>query len=304
MTEFLFYLLSTLLISSSLAVIFSRNPVHSVLFLIFAFFNVAGLFVLMGVEFLAMLLVIVYVGAVAVLFLFIVMMMNISSEDQRPVFSMKRFWNALETMGYFFVYALVFCGIFLPLLLVPPLNDAMMHHDGISLDGALALLATSPWWVFSAASSVPVKILFGLIAFAVARFVAQRSLQKTFIEIVSGFVDSLTFMVLLGLGFVTTFVAMGLGWISSPLRENTAGSPMPPHDLVTNTHALGELMYTDYLFAFQGCGIILLIAMIGAIVLTHRKREGVKKQDVLTQVMRQPKDTLVVQSVPLGQGVE
>jgi NADH-quinone oxidoreductase subunit J len=199
MLEFLFYLFASLLVFSALAVITARNPVHAVLFLIFAFFNAAGIFLLTGAEFLAMLLVIVYVGAVAVLFLFVVMMLDVD------FIAMKRGLRA-----------------FLPL--------------GLGIGGLLLaeLILVFNYWpdVTPAASSA---------------------------------VD--------------------------------AG--------VTNTHALGAVLYTDYILAFQGAGLILLTAMIGAIVLTLRSKNGrVLRQSIAAQVGRKASETLEIKKVGFGEGVD
>lgn len=304
MSEIIFYIFSTFLVGASVAVIFSRNPVHSVLFLIFAFFNAAGLFVLMGAEFLAMLLVIVYVGAVAVLFLFVVMMMKVSPEEQRPVFSKTRFISALKTLFSFVIYGVVFLVISFVMLSIAPIAEALQGGENFQLDDLMALLETSKWSVFSPQVAVAPMAFTIIVTFLIARYVTQLFTQKVFLKIISGFVDSLAFMLLLGAGFMSVFISLALGWVGSPLQDDLIASPTPPTDLVTNTHALGQIIYGDYIFAFQACGIILLVAMIGAIVLTHRKREGVKKQDILEQVMRCPKKTLVVQNMPLGQGVE
>ena len=304
MIEIIFYIFSTLLVGASAAVIFSRNPVHSVLWLIFAFFNAAGLFVLMGAEFLAMLLVIVYVGAVAVLFLFIVMMMNVTPQDQPSIFSKTRFIKALGTLGSFISYSVIFLSISFVMLSIAPVADVVQSGTSFQLDGLFTLLQTSPWSVFSAQATLVPTLITALVTFLVARYITIMLTHKKFLDIIAGFVDSLAFMLLLGAGFMGVFVSLALGWVASPLREDLIASPTPPTDLVTNTHALGEIIYTDYIFAFQACSMILLVAMIGAIVLTHRKREGVKKQDIVSQVMRRPEDTLVLQNVPLGKGVD
>tara|TARA_R110002095_G_scaffold37169_4_gene34662 strand:+ start:1500 stop:2414 length:915 start_codon:yes stop_codon:yes gene_type:complete len=304
MTEFIFYIFSTFLVGASLAVIFSRNPVHSVLFLIFAFFNAAGLFVLMGAEFLAMLLVIVYVGAVAVLFLFVVMMMKVTPEEQRSVFSKTRFVAALKTLFSFAIYTIVFLTASIAMLSIAPITDVIQGGGAFQLDGLKQLLETSRWSIFSPQATLAPVALSVIVTILIARYVTQVLTQKTFLKIISGFVDSLAFMLLLGAAFMGVFVSLALGWVSSPLREDLIASPTPPTDLVTNTHALGQIIYGDYIFAFQSCGIILLVAMIGAIVLTHRKREGVKKQDIIEQITRCPKKTLIVQNMPLGKGID
>ena len=194
-----FYLFSFVLVLSAVMVISARNPVHAVLFLILAFFNAAGLFVLMGAEFLAMILVVVYVGAVLVLFLFVVMMLDVDFAELRA------------------------------------------------------------GWI----KNWPLGALIGLILA---------------VELIS-------------------FVAY---WaIGSGVR---AAAPAP--DLATtgisNTEALGRILYTDYLFYFEVAGLILLIAMIGAIVLTLRHKEGVKRQDIGRQVNRRP--ALAVETVKLRPG--
>jgi len=195
-----FYLFATLTIASALAVIFSRNPVHSVLWLILSFFNAAGLMLLVGAEFIAMLLVIVYVGAVAVLFLFVVMMLDVDFAALR---------------AGFIRYA--------------PL-------------GAV------------------VGIIVGL-------------------ELV---------MVVL-----TTVIAPG--------SLSTASAPIPPAASgITNTEAIGRVLYTKYAYYFEGAGLILLVAMIGAIVLTLRHKAGVKRQSIPAQVARRKSTAVEVVKVAPG----
>ena len=197
-----FYLFAGVMIAAAVMVVSARNPVHSVLFLILAFFNAAGLFILLGAEFLAMILVVVYVGAVAVLFLFVVMMLDI---DFR---AMSR--------------------------------------------GALQYL--------------PIGGLVGLI---------------------------LLIELLLVLG----------AWTLSPEVTATPTAPIPPVDVMTNTEALGQLLYTRYVFFFQLAGIILLVAMVGAIVLTLRHKEGVKRQDIATQVGRTREASVEVREVESRKGI-
>ncbi len=197
-----FYLFAAVAVASAVMVISARNPVHSILFLILAFFNAAGLFVLMGAEFLAMILVIVYVGAVAVLFLFVVMMLDI---------------NVVELRQGFLRY-------------------------------------------------LPIGALIGLI-------------------------------------LVAELVTVIGAWSLAPEAAAVAAAPMPPPDVVTNTEALGRLLYTDYFFVFQTAGIVLLVAMIGAIVLTHRRRAGVRRQDVAAQVARRPEESIRIRKVPSGSGL-
>src|SRR3954466_5755937 len=195
-----FYLFSAALIAAAVMVIAGRNPVHSVLFLILAFFNAAGLFVLLGAEFLAMILVIVYVGAVAVLFLFVVMMLDVDFAD------LKR-----GTLQY-----------------------------------------------------VPVSLLVGgTLASELVFFLAVK-------------------------------------WRFASAASHVLASANPAH--LSNTEALGLILYTDYIYYFQIAGLILLVAMIGAIVLTLRTRVGVRKQSVRAQVRRYASDTLGLVDVKPGQG--
>jgi len=189
---------AALAVASGVLVVSSRNPVHSVLFLIAAFFNAAGLFVLIGAEFLAMILVIVYVGAVAVLFLFVVMMLDIDFAQLRSGF-----------VRYFPIGALV----------------------GFILLAELVLVIGS--WV----------------------------------------------------------VAPGV-----PSPAAAGGVPL------TNTRALGDILYTRYLFAFQAAGLILLVAMIGAIVLTLRRRADVRRQSISAQLARTRAQSVEVVKVPVGSG--
>ncbi|MDG2243942.1 MAG: NADH-quinone oxidoreductase subunit J [Rhodospirillaceae bacterium] len=198
-----FYLFSALAIVGALNVIFQRNPVHSVLWLIFTFFNAAGLFVLLGAEFVAMILVIVYVGAVAVLFLFVVMMLDI--------------------------------------------NITMVR------EGFLKYL--------------PVGLLVGGILLA---------------------------------ELITVFA----GWVMSDSADVLRAAPAPDPSDIGNTEALGLILYTDYIYVFQAAGIILLVAMIGSIVLTHRTRAGVRKQVIGEQNARRPSDTLEVVKVESGKGLQ
>ncbi|MBS0283551.1 MAG: NADH-quinone oxidoreductase subunit J [Proteobacteria bacterium] len=196
-----FYLFSGITIASALMVISSRNPVHSVLFLILAFFNAAGLFVMLGAEFLAMLLVVVYVGAVAVLFLFVVMMLDIDFAELRAGF---------------------------------------VRYAAIGLALAVALVC---------------EILIGVGAWS------------------AGGID---------------------------LARRAA----PVNETIPNIQAIGELLYTRYLFVFEGAGLVLLVAMIGAIVLTHRDRKGVRAQNVARQVARRPEEATRNMRPEVGQGVQ
>ena len=196
-----FYLFAAVVVASAGLTIFARNPVHSVLWLILAFFNAAGLMLLAGAEFIAMLLVIVYVGAVAVLFLFVVMMLDID-----------------------------------------------------------------------------------------------------FAELRSGFAKYAPFGVLLIVGLAAEMIFAVGAWKSGPLVLSQRIAPTPAD--VPNIEALGTLIYTRYLFIFEAAGLVLLVAMIGAIVLTHRARRDVRPQNVSEQVKRRPEDAVRNINQPVGQGVE
>ena len=201
-TALFFYLFAGVTIASAFMVIAARNPVHSVLFLILAFVNAAGLFLMMGAEFLAMILVIVYVGAVAVLFLFVVMMLDVDFAELR--------------------------------------------------EGYLQYL--------------PVGALIGVI-------------------------------------FLIELVLVVGSWAIDPnLIRKPLGTP-GGSIIVTNTVAIGRVLYTQYFYFFQAAGLILLVAMIGAIVLTLRERVGVKRQDISKQNARTPATAVDVRKVPFRQGI-
>ena len=193
-----FYLFATLTIASAVLVIFARNPVHSVLWLIVAFFNAAGLMLLLGAEFIAMLLVIVYVGAVAVLFLFIVMMLDID-------------------------------------------------------------------------------------------FAALRS----------GFSKNLPFGILIALVLLAEMVLAAAAWKAGPVTEAAPVAASQP-----NIEAVGAALYGRYLFPFELAGLILLVAMIGAIVLTHRSRGDVRGQKISRQVDRDPKEAVRNLNPGVGEGMK
>ncbi len=197
-----FYLFAFVAVAAGVLVISSRNPVHSVLFLILAFFNSAGLFVLMGAEFLAMILVVVYVGAVAVLFMFVVMMLDIN-----------------------------------------------------------------------------------------------------FVEMRQGFLQYLPVGALIGLVLLVELLVVFGGWAFAPEATSLVAAPAPAPDAVSNTHAIGRLMYTELVYLFQTAGLVLLVAMIGAIVLTHRHREGVRRQDISNQIARDGKEAVKLRDVETGKGI-
>jgi NADH-quinone oxidoreductase subunit J len=199
---FFFYVFAFVTIASGIMVISVRNPVHAVLFLILAFFNAAGLFLLLGAEFIAMILVIVYVGAVAVLFLFVVMMLDVDFTELRAGFT----------------------------------------------------------------KYLPVGGLIGGILLAQLLLV------------------------------VTT-------WTIAPESALRIVEPIPAASVVTNVEAIGRVMYTRYIYFFQLAGMVLLVAMIGAIVLTLRHRVGVKRQNIAEQVARDPKTAIEIKEVETGQGI-
>ena len=201
-TAFFFYLFAAVAVASAVMVITSRNPVHSVLYLILCFFNGAGLFILLGAEFLAMILVVVYVGAVMVLFLFVVMMLDVDFTE---------------------------------------LRQGMLNY-------------------------LPVGGTVGLILL---------------LELV---------------------LALGT-WVISPEAGRLVAAPVPPLSSLTNTEALGQIIYTRYVYFFQAAGLILLVAMIGAIVLTLRHKQGVKRQDIAAQVARWPETAIEIRKVRPGQGI-
>lgn len=196
-----FYLFAGVLVASAFMVIASRNPVHSVLFLILCFVNAAGLFILIGAEFLGLILVVVYVGAVAVLFLFVVMMLDVD-----------------------------------------------------------------------------------------------------FVELRQGFLQYLPIGVLVGLVFLAELVLVVVSWASSATLA-TAPAVTQAVSGLTNTQQLGRVLYTEYVYFFQAAGMVLLVAMIGAIVLTLRHKPNVKRQDISAQVARTPKDGMDVVKVRPGQGI-
>jgi NADH-quinone oxidoreductase subunit J len=202
LTALFFYLFASVTVMSGLFVIIARNPVHAVLWLILAFFNAAGLFVLLGAEFLAMILVVVYVGAVAVLFLFVVMMLDVDFASLRAGFIRNASIGALVGL--------------------------------VLLVELLMVLATR----------------------------------------------------------VITGAGVGAGMAKAP----AAAGPV-----ITNTEALGRLLYTQYVYFFQAAGLILLVAMIGAIVLTLRHKEGVRRQSISVQNARDPATAIEVVNLAPGQ---
>ena len=195
-----FYLFSAVLIASAVMVIGARNPVHSVLFLILAFVNASGLFILMGAEFLGMMLIVVYVGAVAVLFLFVIMMLDVD-----------------------------------------------------------------------------------------------------FVELREGFLEYLPIGLVIGGIFLAELLLVVGGWVMKPDTAKQITAAIPTN--VSNTEALGLVLYTKYIHYFQIAGMVLLVAMIGAIVLTLRHKEGVKRQSIAAQVGRTPATGMEIRKVKSGEGI-
>jgi NADH-quinone oxidoreductase subunit J len=197
-----FYLFAGITVASAVMVVTARNPVHSVLFLILAFVNAAGLFVLLGAEFLAMILIVVYVGAVAVLFLFVVMMLDVD-----------------------------------------------------------------------------------------------------FAELRQGFLNYLPVGGLVGLILAIELVFVVFTWTFGPEVHSAITSPIPPPSAINNTQALGLVLYTRYVYYFQAAGVILLVAMIGAIVMTLQHKPNVRRQNIANQVARGPATAIEVVKVKSGQGL-
>jgi len=195
-----FWIFAVICVASAVMVITARNPVHSVLFLILAFVNASGLFMLLGAEFLAMILIVVYVGAVAVLFLFVVMMLDVD-----------------------------------------------------------------------------------------------------FTELRQGFLNYLPIGIPIGIIFAVELVLVVFAWAFAPDASSAVAAPPPPD--MTNTEALGRLLYTRYVYFFEAAGVVLLIAMIGAIVLTLRHKVNVRRQNVRAQVARTPATAIEIRQVRPGQGI-
>jgi NADH-quinone oxidoreductase subunit J len=196
-----FYLFAAVCVASAVMVVVSRNPVHSVLYLILAFVNASGLFVLMGAEFLAMILIVVYVGAVAVLFLFVIMMLDVD-----------------------------------------------------------------------------------------------------FSELREGFIEYLPIGLVIGGIFMFELLLIAGAWVINPAVTKTITAAIPTN--VSNTEALGLVLYTKYIYYFQIAGLVLLVAMIGAIVLTLRHKANIKRQDINVQNARTPEMAMALRKVPVGQGLQ
>lgn len=339
MAAFVFYLFATFLVTSGLMVVLSRNSVHGVLFLILSFFNAAALFLFLQAEFLSMILVIVYVGAVAVLFLFVVMMLDVRSNTMKSLFlltSLKSWMKSLAAafsygivtmvgiilltyaLSVFFSYVAVYLSLsleslgfdfvahgslstfFAKLQSLPESSNyaVFLKQDGVLLPRALDLLHAQ----LSIESIVSLLIMAAsvMVAHAFSNSVIQRLFSMRF----EGLLLSPPVLILISLGLCVLLGYGVLTWTSSPLASNLILEPMPTKAGITNTKALGMILYTHYGLVFQMSGILLLIAMIGAIVLTLRRRDGVKRQDVRAQILRSKENSLEVCSVPIGKGVK
>lgn len=271
-----FYGFAFWLLVGGAAVVFSRNAVHGVLWLIFTFFNAAGLFLLLGAEFLSMMLVIVYVGAVAVLFLFVVMMLDVTpSTSQGPTLKEKFSSFIKATTAFLPVgvpYALITAGLWTP----------MIWFTDWPTPALMAALAAS-----------------ALGAYALTVHLTKKSPVALFLT----WLQSLPLSLLLGLLMALEIVVLISGWQALQATPRITQIPFEALPASTNTHAIGQVLYTHYASLFQMAGIILLIAMVGAIALTHRKSPKTKRQDVRTQVSRHKGDALRKTKPPLGQGI-
>lgn len=320
MVALAFYLFSSLLLFSGWMVITARNPVHSVLFLIFSFFNAAGLFVILGAEFLAMLLVIVYVGAVAVLFLFVVMMMNINARTLKKGISIN-FREFMVTL--FYAVGFVFAFFAISLISIIGLSNIISHffdvipHDAIKTSVSMFLshpesLVKLPLWSVIASiiqtqpfSGTSIAFILGVIfSLILANIGAEFITRHSFCEIACLFKKNFPMAWFLALIFGIEIIVMTVVWHDSSITKELGGEgKFISQTTLPNTQALGQLIYTDYMYIFHLSGMILLVAMIGAIVLTLRKREGVKRQSISIQVNRRKADTLKVEDVPIGRGI-
>ncbi len=270
-TTIIFYLFSFAVIAAAVLVISSRNPVHSVLWLIFAFFNSAGLFVLLGAEMLAMLLVIVYVGAVAVLFLFVVMMLNIKTEALRKGF------QAYLPLGL--ILAVV---LFAELVMV--INNSN-HRIDIAKDGQppLAEVVTEEKTAEEKTEQKPGK-----------KEIVHKS-KKTKIEKTEK---------VNGKEVKKETVEKTDADVTEDTNVDESKDNIETEEHITNAEAIGHVLYTQYVLYFEASGLILLVAMVGAIVLTLRHREGVRRQKISEQVDRKRADSIRIVSVETGKGVE
>jgi NADH-quinone oxidoreductase subunit J len=303
-----FYMFSAVTLGSALMVITARNPVHSVLFLILAFFSSAGLFVLLGAEFLAMLLVVVYVGAVAVLFLFVVMMLDI------PVPSMKSwFVPRIKDFGRSCGILLSYSVIFLATAYLMMVALSFVSLWGLGIDGInpteltidpihairepFSKYEAHTWLEFSSAT-----IIF-LIAIVTGRQLAMTVLKKKFWRACSDFVYQAPVGLIITAMLLVELTLVIMTWGDTEMAQEMTLLPIPPSKILPNTHALGQVLYTDYMYIFQSEGLILLVAMIGAIVLTHRNRPDTRRQNIHEQNSRKKEEVIELVKVNVGEGV-
>lgn len=296
-----FYIFSSVLLLACLGVILSRNPVHGVLFLIVSFFNAAALFVLLGAEFLAMLLVIVYVGAVAVLFLFVVMMLDIRPTPKK---STRNVWKELYESFFGLAY---YMAIFIPLSLGAywALSWGAEHIGlGDLMQNGLPLIAA--FFIDHTPPSALSLFMSCLVLFACALFAAPTARRWSGVSGLEAFVELVEILPLswmVGILLLGEFLYFAGTWKSSSFAAQSVNAPLPPTDLLGNTQALASLLYRYYAYVFQACGLILLVAMIGAIVLSLRKKTTLRRQNILEQVTRSPKDCVDLVHIPLNAGV-
>lgn len=315
-----FYLFSFMVLFSGVMVVTARNPVHSVLFLIFAFFNSAGLFVILGAEFLAMLLVVVYVGAVAVLFLFVVMMMDINLRSLRQSFQGGEgdlFKTLYLTTGLLSVFALM--GLFSVFGLSNIIGYFFQIVPQDTVKVSVAQLFSDPttffqlplWdvmitlFIYKTFSYETLSFLIVLgLSLVIGMFVAELVMRRTFREVLQLLAKTIPVSWLLALLLGVELVAMIALWHDSSVTKELIGtSQLISEPDMPNTQALGQLIYTDYMYVFILSGMVLLVAMIGAIVLTLRTRPGQKRQNISDQIHRQKQDTLRLEDVPIGKGL-
>ena len=299
-----FYLFSGVLLFSAIRVIFARVPVHAVLYLILAFFNAAGLLILLGAEFLGMLLIVVYVGAVAVLFLFVVMMLELPV-PKKPLYTwrqqLENFSRAFLRLTGYGVKFLVFNALLA--WLISPLWALIMTAHPELLEKILHIQMPA-FFMFLKYMLIGISGGCNIVAAVMTYLFFRFGFKWRFFPLVQDFLKTLPQSWLLGF-LLLAELSYGLSfWIKGEkLQGGTPLVPIPDPAHVSNTKALGKIIYTDYVFLFETAGFILLVAMVGAIVLTHRTRERVERQDIRRQVRRRKEETLRLHEMPLGEGV-
>ncbi len=306
MAAIIFYIFSFFLLTSAVAVIFARNPVHSVLFLILAFFNAAGLFILLGAEFLAMLLVIVYVGAVAVLFLFVVMMLDIVPKKETMWFSEKKWFVFKKGLRDGALYLAIWLPSFMVLL--SGMYLVSLPSQGLPTPSFSILDLTNSGVFSQLYASFPqlpmlVKTVILILSVFLASQITTAVTKIFFFNILERLFRGLPVPFIVGCILIAELVAMLSCW-NSPILPIHALNPVTEITAsISNTHALAPYLYKDYVLAFILSGLILLVAMIGAIVLTLHKRTDTKRQDIARQLARRKEDTLEICKVKTGEGI-